>query len=52
MSRELEPWGGFDTPYVFPALENANRAATGALVDLYNEGRERRRRGTTGPRGD
>jgi hypothetical protein len=33
-------------------LENANRAATGALVDLYNEGREVRRHGTARPRGD
>ena len=33
-------------------LENANRAATGAVVDLYKEGRDVRRRGTTGRRGD
>lgn len=33
-------------------FENANRAATGAMVDLYNEGRDMRRRGTTGRRGD
>jgi len=33
-------------------LENANRAATGALVDLYKDGRETRRHGTTGRRGD
>jgi hypothetical protein len=33
-------------------LENANRAATGAVVDLYKEGREVRRRGATGRRGD
>jgi len=30
-------------------LENSNRAASGALVDFYNEGRERRK---ASPRGD
>jgi hypothetical protein len=33
-------------------LENANRAATGAVVDVYQEGRDTRRRGTSGSRGD
>jgi len=34
------------------ALENANRAAVGPMTDLYNEGRQRRRQGSTGRRGD
>ncbi len=33
-------------------FENANRASTGPMVDLYREGRQVRRRGTTGRRGD
>ena len=33
-------------------LQNANRAASGPMVDLYSEGRDLRRRGTSGRRGD
>jgi len=47
--RAHEPHHPDHSPTV---LDNANRAATGALVDLYNEGREVRRHGTARPRGD
>jgi hypothetical protein len=33
-------------------LQNANRAGAGHMVELYNEGRDVRRRGATGRRGD